>query len=133
VYGTIGSWRAYALARGDSAPTDASDPDATSALQRASDYIRLRYVMRYSLTETSEAVIEAARIAASLELAEPGFWSKTFTPSQTKVLTKVDAISWTPVSNKNYEGADAMQPVSPLIEGLLAPGEAVSTSGLWAI
>jgi hypothetical protein len=43
-YGTLAGFRAYALARGDNAPTAASDALAEAALMRASDMIRLRYV-----------------------------------------------------------------------------------------
>jgi len=131
--GTVTDWQAYALARGNSMPTDANQTDADAALERASDYVRLRYVIRYGLSDTDEKVIEATYIAASLELATPGFWSATFTPSQIKVLTKVDALSWTPVTQSGYEGANAMQPVSPLIEALLAPNEGVNLAGIYSI
>jgi len=133
MYGTLADWRAYALARGNSAPTDATDTDANAALQRASDYIRLRYVTRYGLDDTADAVSEAAYIAADQELSSPGFWSATFTPSQMKTLTKADVISWTPIMQEGYKGSDLMQPISPLIEALLAPGEGIYRPNLWAI
>lgn len=119
IFGNIADWRAYALARGDSAPTAASDGDATASLQRASDYIRTRYVIRNGLEADDPNVIEATYIAASLDLANPGFWQKTYTPAQAKVLTKVDAIQWT-VTDTGMKGSDAQLPVSPAIEALFA-------------
>lgn len=133
LYGTLADWRTYASDRGNSAPTDATDADASAALQRASDYIRLRYVARHGLDATSDAVEEATYIAAEQELTTAGFWTSVFTPAQMKTLTKADVISWTPISQEGYKGADAMQPVSPLIEALLAPGEGVYTPNVWAI
>lgn len=119
-YGNIADWRTYASDRGNSAPTSASDADANAALLRASDYIRTRYVLRIGGLDGTEAnVIEATYIAAGYELTAPGFWAKTFTPSQAKVLTKVDQISWTPVEQKGMIGADAMLPTSPAIDALL--------------
>ena len=118
-YGTIADWRAYAAARGNDAPANASDVDASAALERASDYIRTRYVIRMNLDEAAENVIEATYIAASLDLAQPGLWATTFTPSQARVLTKVDSFSWTPVSSSIGFGADKMLPTSPAIDALL--------------
>lgn len=133
MYGTLQAWRAYALARGNSAPTDADEATADAARQRASDYIRLRYVSRYGLDGTSDEVEEATYIAAAEELSSPGFWRKTFTPAQMKTLTKADVISWTPIEQEGYRGADLMQPVSPSIEALLAPGEGSYQPSAWAI
>lgn len=117
-YGTIADWRSYALDRGNAAPTDATDADANAALVRASDYVRTRYVARYALDDAAEAVIEATYIAASIELATPGFFAATYTPAQAKVLTEVKGIKWSLVGGG---GRDAMTPVSTLIEGLLVP------------
>ena len=128
MYGTIAGWRAYALARGDNAPTEASDGDATAALTRASDMIRLRYVPNLlsgygvdfipagsdlPLTE------EGAYIAASLELATPGFFSKTFTASEQKALVQVDKIRWQVTGDAS--GTYAAMPVSTLIDALFEP------------
>lgn len=119
LFGSIGDWRAYALARGDSAPTDANDTDATASLQRSSDYIRTRYVIPLGLQADAENVIEATYIAAGYDIATPGFWQKTFTPGQAKTLTKVDGIQWTVQENASLErGYAAQLPVSPAIDAL---------------
>lgn len=129
MYGTIAGWRAYATARGNSAPTEATDELATAALNRASDYIRFRYVANllpaYSdLTFTPAGydlplVEEATYIAASFELATPGFFSKTYTSAEQKVLTEVKGIRWTVTgdSSKTY----AAMPASTLIEAMFEP------------
>lgn len=129
IYGAIDGWRAYALARGDSAPTDASDTDASASLQRASDYIRTRYVLRLGLASDADNVVEATYIAAGYDLASPGFWQKTFTPAQSKVLTKVEGIQWTVQGNASLEkGYAAQLPVSPAIDALFG---GTSNTGLY--
>lgn len=128
MYGTIAGWRAYALARGDSKPTEATDANATAALTRASDYIRFRYVAillpGYGIDFTPAGydmplVEEATYIAASYELATPGFFSKTYTASEQKVLTEVKGIKWTVTgdSSKTY----AAMPTSTLIAAMFEP------------
>ena len=128
-YGTIAAWRAYATARGNTAPAAAKDELATAALNRASDYIRFRYVANLlagydPLTFTPPGydlplVVEAAYIAASFELATPGFFSKTYTASEQKVLTEVKGIKWsvTGDSSKTY----AAMPSSTLIDAMFEP------------
>lgn len=124
-YGNLADFRAYHTLRGNTSPTDATDTAATAALLRGSDYIRTRYVIRYDLTDDDERVIEAAYIAAGYEIETPGFWSTTFTESQIKVLTKVDAIQWTPVtptgSGSGFTG-DGQLPTDPAIHALLTVG-----------
>ncbi|KQQ72937.1 hypothetical protein ASF70_15815 [Rhizobium sp. Leaf321] len=125
--GTLSGFRAYALARGDNAPTAASDVAATAALMRGSDMIRLRYVANlcgYDITSIPAGsdipiVEEAAYIAASLELTTPGFFSKTYTGAESKVLTEVKGIKWTVVGKS--EGAYAYMPSSSLIDALFGP------------
>lgn len=119
-YGTLSGWRAYATALGDTAPSAAVDSVASAALERGSRYIRIRYVslMDADVDTTDERIVEAAYIAAALELASPGFFLKTYTPSQAKVLTGVGSLKWTPVTG-GASGSAAMQPVSPEIEALL--------------
>ena len=129
MFGTIEDWRSYATARGDSAPTDASDALATAALVRGSDMIRLRYLPNliaggYAADFTPDGsdlplTEESAYIAASLELATPGFFSKTWTASEQKVLTGVDSIKWTVVGDA--KGTYAAMPVSTLIDALFEP------------
>jgi len=65
-------------------------------------------------------VVEPATYeAANLELATPGFFTKTYTPDQRKVLTAVDDIKWTVVGGgSSTYGA---QPVSTLIEAMFEP------------
>lgn len=127
-YGTLAGFRAYALARGDNAPTAASDALAEAALLRASDMIRLRYLPNmlpgYGVDFTPVGsdlplVEEGAYIAASLELATPGFFSATYTAAQQKVLTEVKGIKWQVVGNAS--GTYAAMPVSTLIDALFWP------------
>lgn len=117
--GTIAAWRIWATARGDNAPTAADDTVATAALTRASDYIMFSYVGCFyaGYDETSPNVEEATYVAAGLELATPGFFSSTYTPSQQKVLTEVRGIKWTPVGDAS--GPDSAAPVSSLINSML--------------
>jgi len=116
IIGNVTDYIAYAADRGT---TVIDEPATDQSLQRASDYIRTRYVIRYNLDVTSEAVIEATYIAAGYDLASPGFWQKTFTPAQAKVLTKVDDIQWTVTGDGSK--SDSQLPTSPAIEALLAP------------
>lgn len=134
VYGNITDWRAYALARGNVAPSEADDAEALASLQRASDYIRTRYVIRYGLDPMSENVIEATYIAAGYDQSAPGFWSKTYTPAEAKVLTKAGKIGWTLAGYTSSSGsaADAMLPLSPAIEALLM-GAGASKHGIGAM
>lgn len=132
VYGTILGWRAYATARGNAAPGLATDDAANAALTRASDYIRTRYVLRFIAPAVGDEpeVVESTYIAASIDLANPGVWAATYTPSQAKVLTRVDSISWTPLDMGGGMSADMFIPVSPAIEALLNP---LSQYGLPAV
>jgi len=129
VYSTIAAWRTYAAARGNDAPTDADDADAQAALQRASDYIRTRYVLPLRLSGDADNVIEATHIAAGYELSTPGFWSTTFTPAQQKTLTGVGDIRWQVSGNATMDkGYNAQRPVSPAIDALFG---GTSNSGLY--
>ena len=127
MYGTLIGFRQYHTERGNSAPTDADDAVATAALLRGSDYIRMRYVPMllagYDITFippgfTLPLTEEGAYIAAAIELTSPGFFSKSFTPSQQKVLTGVGNIRWT-VTNK--DGTFAYMPTSTLLEAIFYP------------
>jgi hypothetical protein len=119
--GTLAGWRAYALARGDNAPTAATDEVATAALVRASDYVQYRYVVNLcdEYDVTLDVVEYAAYVAASIELKTSGFFSRTYTAADQKVLTEVKGIKWTVVGKT--DGAFASSPSSTLIEAMLAP------------
>lgn len=128
MYGSLAGWRAYAEARGNDAPTEAEDAVATAALVRGSDMIRLRYVANllpgYGIDFTPTGfdlplVEEAAYIAASLELATPGLFAKTYTAAEQKVLTEVKGIKWTVTGQTS--GTYAAMPVSTLIEAMFEP------------
>jgi hypothetical protein len=128
MFGSLAGFREYAEARGDNAPTTATDPVATAALVRGSDHVRIRYVANllpgYDTTLQPAGydlplVEEAAYIAASLELATPGFFAKTFTASEQKVLTGVGSIRWTVTGEAS--GVYAAMPVSTSIDALFYP------------
>lgn len=113
---TVEGWIAYALERGDTVEDDAS---SAAALVRAKDYIARYYLNRLTSTAPDEVVDEATYEAAKLELATPGFFSKTFTADQQKVLTRVGNIQWT--ARGGASGAEAATPVSTTIEAMFYP------------
>lgn len=123
MYGNLIDFRAYAAERGNAAPTAATEPDATAALVRASDYIRTRYVIRFmdGYDDTLPEVEEATYIAAQRELTAPGFWAKTYTPGQTKTMVQFATIRWETDERggKGLIGADLVVPVDAMIEALL--------------
>lgn len=134
-YGTIADWRAYALERGNSKPTEASDEDAQAALTRATDYIQFKYVSCFfpSYDEENEKVrnlVErAAYVAASIELDNPNFFTKVFTPSEQKVLVGVDTIRWQVTGDAS--NPDNSVPVSTLIEAMLGCFRGHAVTGLF--
>jgi hypothetical protein len=121
--GTIAGWRTYASERGSTAPTYAADDLATAALVRASDHILYSYVASFlpGYDETLPIVTLAAYEAALLELATPGFFSATYTPSQQKVLTEVKGIRWTMKDASTDVDRDEAVPVSTKVEAMLRP------------
>lgn len=120
MYGTLSEFRAYHTARGNTEPTDKADEEANAALTRAADYIQVHYVARFRDGDESRPEVEQATyIAAWYELDKPGFFSKTFTPADQKVLTETDGIKWTPIGNAS--GVEAATPRSTMIDALLAP------------
>lgn len=132
MYGTVTDWIAYAALRGT---TVANDATSAQALQRAGDYIRARYVIPLDpdYDENSPEVIEAAYIAASFELQNPGFWSTTFTPSSAKMLTSAPEVQWTPIANTSgINGVAGMLPVSPAIHALFMGGGSYNIGPLLA-
>lgn len=117
--GTLEDFRAYATARGNSAPAGADDADATAALVRASDYITYSYVRRFlAAFDASAPNVEPATYeAAILELATPNFFNKTFTPGERKVLTGAEGVRWQVID----DGTKGAAPVSTRIDDMLAP------------
>ena len=113
MYGSLTAWRAHATDRGDSAPTDALDADATAALVRASDHVQYTYVVNFAppYDDTVAEVALATYDAANYELATPGFFSATYTPDQQKVLSEVKGIKWT---LKDANGDIERDPASPV-------------------
>lgn len=81
LYGTVADWITYAGARGTVVANDAA---SAAALQRASDYIRTRYVIprEPEYDADSPEVIEGSYMAAAYELATPGFFAAVFTPGE---------------------------------------------------
>ncbi|WP_425070650.1 hypothetical protein [Sagittula sp. S175] len=113
---SVADWISYAQARGT---TVANDAASAAALIRAGDYIARFYTNRLTVT-APESVIDAATYeAAALELATPGFFSKTFTAAEQKVLTGVGDLRWT--VRGDAAGADAATPISTTIEALFYP------------
>lgn len=115
---TVADLISYAADRGT---TIADDADTAAGLVRAQDYIAYHYVNRFGAAVTVDTdILDAATYeAAILEISTPGFWSKTYTPDQQKVLTAVDQIKWT--VRGDASGPDAATPVSTKIEGMLRP------------
>lgn len=117
--GSLQEFRDYAQERGHDAPTTATDDQARAALVRASDHIRFAYIRRFAAGhgETSANVAPATYEAALLELATPGFFAKTFTPGEQKVLTEAKGIKWQVLGDGANAGA---APVSTRVEDMLS-------------
>jgi len=114
VIGTVSGLISYAAARG----TVIADTAATlQALVRASDYIQYTYLTASTCTAASPNVENAAYEAALVEIVTPGFWTKTFTPSEQKVLTKAGSIQWTVTGDASVGGSAV--PRSTKIETML--------------
>jgi len=114
---TTAGWIAYAAEAGD---VVADDADSAAALVRAGRYIQRTFLASREYSGIPDAIAdEATYEAATLELATPGFWSRTFTPDQQKVLTKVDTIQWTVTGNAS--GAMGATPVSTAIDAMMRP------------
>jgi len=118
--GNLADFRSYATQRGNAAPTDADDAEATAALVRASDHITFAYIARFAsgFDVASPNVEAAAYEIAALELATPGFFSKTFTQGERKVLTEVKGIKWQVVGDTANASAS---PISTRVEDMLRP------------
>lgn len=115
--GTLAGFRTYHDDRGNSAPTSASDADATAALVRGSDYVRRAFSL--IVEETDTRVIDAAYIAGGFEIAEAGFFSKT---GSDKILTQVGDIHWT-VNAGGATNRDSLTPrdmIAAVLRGAVA-------------
>ena len=119
---TVAAWMDYAFARGTVVADDAA---SAAALVRAGDYIKYRYVANLLPAYSADAspvaeIAEAATyIAAGYELAKPGFFSKTFTAAEQKVLTEVKGIKWTVTGDA--AGTYAAMPQSTMIDAMFKP------------
>ncbi|PHR83105.1 hypothetical protein [Henriciella sp.] len=115
MYGTVEDWRTYATERGDSAPSEATDAAASAALVRASDYIEFHYVRHFVLPCTADMplVARAAYIAASLELATPGFFSANIVPNE--AIAEVGAGS---ARVKFRDGVDPIAGAVPVVSAI---------------
>lgn len=125
---TVADWITFAAARGD---TVANDANSASALVRAQDHYTYALLPRL-YSAPPDAVADAVVYElAKLELATPGFWSKTFTPDQQKVLVQVDNIRWQ--ARGEASGAMGAMPVSTKVEAMLAPYMRITGIGAWAV
>ena len=112
--GTVAGLIAYASERGT---VIANVPATLHALARGSDYIEFTYLAGSTCTAASPNVESATYVAAMQEVLSPGFWSKTFTPSEQKTLTKVGEIGWTVTGDASKGGSSI--PRSTLIDSML--------------
>ena len=112
--GTTTALIAYAGARGTVIADDAA---TLQALVRASDYIQFTYLDGSTCTVDSANVVEATYEAAIAELAEPGIWTRTYTPAEQEVLIAVDGIKWAVTGDASKGGAAI--PRSTKIETML--------------
>jgi len=112
--GTVLAFIAYAAARGT---IIANDAETLQALVRASDYIEFTYLTRSTCTVASPNVESATYEAAMSEVVTPGFWSKTFTPAEQKVLTGVGPVRWTLTGDASKIGSST--PRSTKIDAML--------------
>ena len=112
--GTVTALIAYAGARGTVIADDAA---TLQALVRASDYIQFTYLTGSTCTVDSDNVVEATYEAAIAEVAVPFIWTKTFTPSDQKVLVGVGDIKWQVTGDASNGGASV--PRSTKIETML--------------
>lgn len=95
------------------------------AILRAQRYIAARYNGRWTdeLTPVPAPVTYAIIEAALIEARTPGFFTRTYTPSEAKVLTEVKGIKWSLV------GGSDMTPTSTIVDSLLAPYLGAATGG----
>ncbi len=135
MYTTLSDWLAFAAARGDVLPAEASAEDQAAALQRGDDYVRRTYVSAFATSvdltsdEVLAALAEAVHLAAGLELASVGSLSATLTTANQKTLTKVGDLEWDVPKASEESPMRAATPRHTGIEALLAPYLATDAKG----
>lgn len=90
-------------------------PDA-QAIVRGQRYVAARWNGKWiaGMDPLPDAVKHAIIEAAAIEARTPGFFARTYTPDQAKVLTEAKGFKWTLLGNGD------MTPVSTTIDGLLS-------------
>ncbi|MCK2149528.1 hypothetical protein MYE70_10665 [Marinobacter alexandrii] len=96
-------------------PTDGIDQERSWPRKGAVD----RYGNAIPSSEVPQRVINASYEAALLEMKTPGFFSKTFTEAERKVLTQVQNIRWTVTGESKGDRANSL--TSTVIDNILAP------------
>jgi len=96
-------------------PTGGVDQERSWPRKSAAD----RYGNAIPPAAVPARVVSASYEAALIELRTPGFFSKTFTEADKKVLTKVQSIEWKYIGSS--KGDRSSSPVSTVIDNILAP------------
>lgn len=134
-YGTLIGANTYHTDRGNAA-WSGTDTVKNQALVRATDYIRNNYVARFMSGYDADNVANvewATYEAALLELTTPGFFNKSYTESDRKVLIGLDSIKWQVVGNQSSDGSPfGLAPTSTKIEAYLWP-YLNRNSGPWVV
>lgn len=122
MYGTVAGFIAYANARGNEAPAD-DIALSTAALQRASDYVRARYVayLLPGYDDTLPQVTEAAYVIASEELADPNTFATFYTANTSKTLVQAGQIKWSKNEGMKTGTVEDAMKTSPLVDLLMHP------------
>jgi len=119
MYGSLSGWQQYVAARGITGQP-ITDPGSLPVLVRASDYIKYHYVVNFmsQYDDTVPEVELAAYEAACLENTTPGFFERTLSPGEAKMLVAVDSIRWEKVTASRQEDLDnnVMVPISTKID-----------------
>lgn len=111
MYGTLVGWQDYVTARG--IPDQVITEDSLPALVRASDYIKYHYVANFmpAYDDTVPEVELATYEVACIENTSPGFFSKTYTPQDAKVLVQVDSLRWDKAGRSGSDNLDYSEAV----------------------
>lgn len=112
---------AYLSAAGHAAWTG-TDALKDAAIIRGQRYVASTYNRMWCVAFENDAAPHAVKYAiaeaALLELQTPGFFSKTYTEAERKVLVGVASIRWEVVGDRSGELAEV--PRSTIIDGLLS-------------